>query len=289
MKILFIDIGLHNKNRNALLKYNLIIDAIYHTNLDLIDLTQYNIVYSPHIPIDVSKYPHTKFIFGPHFSVFPEKHQMDIVTQSKNVVYIQPSDWAKSVWAKNSLCDGIRIEILPFGVDTDTFTPNKPICERDKVFIYCKRRQPKELYILRELLEKFNVSYKMFDYLNKYSEEDYIDYLKQSKFGIWLDAHESQGFALEEALSCDVPLLVWNVKSMDQEYRSNYVVIPATTIPYWDHRCGEYFYNDYELENTYNKFITKLRIDTYKPREYILENLSIKKCQEKFVNLINNI
>jgi hypothetical protein len=290
MIVLFIDIFLHKKNKDALLKYN---NNYYVINsidiLDKIDLKQYDFVYSPSQPIDVSKYPNTKFIFGPHFSVFPEKKQMDIIKQSKNVIYIQPSDWARDVWKFNKLCDKIRIETLPFGVDTLKFNEKKPIQDRNKVFLYYKSRKPDEYNFLLNFLRNKNIEVKVFSYNNRYEEEEYINYLHNSKFGIWLGRHESQGFALEEALSCDVPLLVWNVKSMDQEYRSNYVVIPATTIPYWDHRCGEYFYNDYELENTYNKFITKLRIDAYKPREYILENLSIKKCQEKFVNLINNI
>jgi len=108
--------------------------------------------------------------------------------------------------------------------------------------------------------------------------------LQNSKFGIWLGRHESQGFALEEALSCNVPLLVWNVTSMNQEYGLNYPDIKATTIPYWDERCGEYFYDFEELDNTFNLFISKL--DTYKPREYVLENLSVEVCQEKFIDLL---
>ena len=107
---------------------------------------------------------------------------------------------------------------------------------------------------------------------------------KNSKYGIILDAHESQGFAIEEALSCDVPLLVWNVTSMNQEEGSNYLNIPATSIPYWDERCGEYFYNKDQFEKTYNKFINKL--NTYKPREFVIENLSVKKCAEIFKNLL---
>ena len=40
------------------------------------------------------------------------------------------------------------------------------------------------------------------------------------------------------------------------------------------------------LKDTYNKFMSK--IDTYKPREYILEHLSPEKCSERFVDLINS-
>ena len=51
--------------------------------------------------------------------------------------------------------------------------------------------------------------------------------MQKAKYGIILDAHESQGFAIEEALSCNVPLLVWNTKFMSQEYGSRYENIPC--------------------------------------------------------------
>jgi hypothetical protein len=286
MKILFIDISMHKKNLDALLNYNINISRINHTNLDTIDLSQFDCVYSPAVPINISKYPNTKFLFGPHFSVFPQNHQMTIIC-GNNVIYIQPSKWVVDLWKNFSICSDLNLQHLPFGVDTKKFSPIKNISDRDKIFIYHKRRNPQDLIILQTFLKSLNINFRIFDYVNKYPEEEYINYLKDSKFGIWLSAHESQGFALEEALSCDVPLLVWNVTSLNQEYRSNYPDKPATTIPYWDDRCGESFTEFNELPSVFNTFIDNLQ--NYKPREYILENLSIKKCSEKFINIVNNI
>ena len=286
MKILFVDIYMHQKNANALYKYNnnyYVIKSI--EQFDKIDLAQFDCVYSPSTPLNVKKYPNTKFIFGPHFRVFPELHQMTEI-RNNNVIYIQPSEWAAKVWEINPFCNNIKIGVLPFGVDTNKFSQTKQITDRNKVFIYFKDRNPQELKLLTNFLNNKNIPYVIFSYKSRYNEQDYINYLQNSKFGIWLGRHESQGFALQEALSCNVPLLVWNVKSMNQEYGAKYGDVPATTIPYWDERCGEYFYNFDELENTLNTFISK--IETYKPREYILENLSIKKCEEKLNDLINN-
>jgi glycosyltransferase involved in cell wall biosynthesis len=176
---------------------------------------------------------------------------------------------------------------MPFGVDTEKFTPLKNINEKNKVLIYHKRRDPSELQYILNFFQNKNIEVKIFDYVNKYSEEEYLTYLQNAKFGIWVDAHESQGFALQEALSCNVPILVWNIKYMNQEFGSNYDNIPATTIPYWDERCGEYFYEIEELENIYDKFISKL--DTYKPREFVLENLSMEVCENKLIDIIKNI
>ena len=287
MKVLFVDLHLHHKNKNALLKYNFNIDSINTTNLDNIDLTKYDVVYSPGLPINVNKYINTKFLFGPHFSIQPDYEQMNLI-RGNNCIYVQPSNWAKNIWKKHIYCNNIRIESLPFGVDTNKFNEIKHIKQRTEVFVYFKHRNPIELDILAGFLHKKAIEAQLFSY-GSYSEQDYIDYLHKSKYGIWLDAHESQGFALEEALSCNVPLLVWNVTSMNQEHGQNYDDIPASSIPYWDERCGEYFYNADELEQKFNTFISNLEQEKYKPREYIVDNISIEKCEQKFADLVNQI
>jgi hypothetical protein len=287
MKILYVNTGTHGKNHYALMNYkNIEFTVIYSTNdVDNYDLTQYDCVLSPNMPINVSKYPNTKFIFGPHFSVFPEKNKMEII-YGDNVVYIQPSDWVRDLWINNFLCKN-KIKTIPFGVDTNKFNKVKNNNEKNKVFVYFKNRSPSELESITNFLYSKNIKYELFSYHNRYSEGDYLNYLQNSKYGIWVGGHESQGFGLQEALSCDVPLLVWNVKSMNQEYGSSYQDIPATTLSYWDERCGEFFYDINELENMYDKF-TK-NIEYYKPREFILENLSMEVCENKLIEAINNI
>ena len=242
----------------------------------------FDIIYSPSHPINISLFPDKKFIFGPHFSVFPNNKLTHINNKHKNSVYIQPSDWAVNVWKKFNADNILPIKKMFFPVDTVKF--NQGNNERNNVFIYFKRRKNKELKIIEDFLNKKQINYKIFDYVKRYEESDYLSYLKTSKYGIILDARESQGFAIEEALSCNVPLLVWNVTSMNQEEGINYPELKATSIPYWDERCGEFFYNKNEFETKYNEFISKL--NTYKPREYVLENLSVEKCSEIFKQLL---
>jgi glycosyltransferase involved in cell wall biosynthesis len=189
------------------------------------------------------------------------------------------------VWKDYTICNNLKIKVLPFGVETEKFTEIKPINERNKVFIYYKNRAPQDLEFIKYFLNNKNIEYTVFSYYDRYNEDDYLNYLHDSIYGIWVDAHESQGFALEEALSCNVPLFVWNVKSMNQEYNSTYNDIPATTIPYWDERCGEFFYNNNDIEEKFNLFLS--RINTYKPREYVLENLSMEECEKKLIKLVS--
>lgn len=291
MKILFVNINsIHPKNLHSILNYKNIsfdfINNIQDINQD--NLLEYDAVYSPGYPINVSKFPNTKFIFGPHFSVFPEKNQMHEI-MGKNVIYTQPSKWVVDLWNSFSICKNIRIKELPFGVDTNRFTYNKPIIERTKVFLYYKNRNENDFNQIVLFLQKNNINYKIFHYGCKYPENEYFEYLQNSKYGIWLGRHESQGFALEEALSCNVPLFVWDVRSMNQESGCYYDDLPGTVIPYWDERCGEYFYDFNEIDNKFKKFLFNINNNAYKPREYILENLSMDVCEKRFINLIKEI
>ncbi len=280
MKILIYNKELHHKNAFGLKQ---ILDYLEYeyifTKQQNIDISFYDIIYSPSHPI--KELINTKIIYGPHFSVFPDE-KIKQIPNGQKAIYIQPSEWAKNVW-ENKI--QIPVKVFSFPVNTVKFSPTHEIIERTKIFIYTKRRDPKHVNFICNFLKQNNMNYEFFDYLKRYNEEDYLKILQQSKYGIIIDAHESQGFALEEALSCNVPLLVWNVKTMNQEWNSKYQELPCTSIPYWDNRCGEYFYNQDEFIPIFTKFINKL--NTYKPREYIIENLSVESCAEKFTELIN--
>ena len=224
MKLILIN-SIHNKNLNALKNYkNIELIIINHINeINNFNLNDIDCILSPSDPLNIdalNKFTNIKFIFGPHFSVFPDI-KVEFIKRN-NAVYIQPSEWSKNVWKSFYLCNNLNLEVLPFGVDTSKFKNEKELKYRDKVFIYNKRRDPNELEYLEKFLKYKNINYKIFSYDNKYDENEYLTFLKDAKYGIWLGCHESQGFALEEALSCNVPLLVWNVKTMDQEYNSNY-------------------------------------------------------------------
>lgn len=270
----------HHKNLNSLNKYNNI-NFTYSSGNEILNIEKYDCVLSFSEVIDISKYPNTYFIFGPQFSVFPDDKLKYI--KGNNSYFNCLSQWVCNYWKSYEISQGVNFVKLPFGVETDKFTeinPNK----REKVFIYYKQRNPNELNYLINFLNKMHISFHIFNYRGKYKENEYLQYLQESKYGIWLGCHESQGFALEEALSCNVPLLVWNVSSMNQEFGQNYSDIPATSVSYWDESCGEYFYHSNELEEKFQIFLSKF--DTYNPRQFIMNNLSMEVCEKRLIDFI---
>ena len=289
--ILVLNHSFHHKNKRGLemicdyLNYNL----IYGSEKDIPDA---DVIYCPGYPFDVRKYPNKRFVFGPHLSIFPDNKLEGIhgLKEKNNCVYIQPSPWARDVWINWKDMDAqkfLPIESFPFPVEVDIFKPPDVSIERKNVFIMFKHRHPNELQFIEKYLKSKEISFRGFRY-GSYKQEDYINYLQSCKYGIWVGRHESQGFALQEALSSDVPLLVWNVSNMRQQHGWHGCPdVYGTTIPFWNEQCGEYFYKEEEFGETYNKFLQNL--DNYNPREFILETVSVQKCAENFNKLFLEI
>jgi len=312
MKILIINTGIHEKNKQGLVK---MLEYLHRSNTNntnnsniqeieykigtgtIADIQNYDIIYNPSKEINTSLYPNKKFIFGPHFSTFPNNHQLQSLQNNKykNSIYIQPSEWVVQLWKNMGAEQFLPIKSFPFPVNTEKFThapdpAHAPATIKNNVLVYYKHRSPQEFNQLKDFLIKQNINFRLFDYRQRYNETDYLAYLQTCKYGILLDAHESQGFAVEEALSCNVPLLVWNTQTMNQEHGSSYHPIPCTSIPYWDNsKCGEYFHHISELPYAFQTFQNKLNNNQYNPRQYILDNLSTEKCAERFVTMINSI
>jgi hypothetical protein len=279
MKVLYLDDWNHPCNHEALMSYGFEITAIKRFDIDKIDLNEFDCVYSPSYPVKTSKYPHLKFIFGPHFSVFPENNKLDFI-RSSNAAYIVPSDWVLKLWNSFDNVHGITLKTLPFAINTDLHKNDQN--EKTNIFVYFKQRNKKELEYVETFLKSKNFEYKVFHY-GHYKQDDYIEYLKKSKFGIWIGCHESQGFALQIALSRNIPLLVWDINESSYGNKRFF----ATSIPYWNNSCGEFYIDVSELENKFEVFMSKLQ--TYCPRQYIIDNLSINACRKKFEDIAADI
>lgn len=236
------------------------------------DFNASEIVFSGSTYYDTRKYPDKVFVFGPHFSVFPNH----VTDQFNGGVYIQPSQQVVRLWTCEFNYSKIPVKEFPFPVDIEKFSPvSKP---KTDVFIYFKRRAPKELDQVKTFLNSKGIIYRVFVY-GSYSEEEYMSFLNGCKYGIWIGSHESQGFALEEALSMNIPLLVWDVTTMKQEH-GGYIGHPKelkmSTVPFWSDDCGECFETFDQLSIVFDTFIG--RLGRYTPRMFIEEKLTVPVC-----------
>lgn len=218
-------------------------------------------------------------VIGPNIAVLPEDLS-PIRFLLKNKLYLQPSPWCVNLW---KIMGFKECELLswPAGIDTDEFELIKRHDPTKNVMVYWKRRDPKIFDRVITTLKNMGLTPHIIKCGN-YTEDQYKETLKKSKFGIWLGTSESQGIALQEALSTNLPLIVCDVQSLfeatgpnDYQFPNKLRNFKPTSAPYFDERCGIILDDISYLEQTIKTISTN--IDHYKPREYIVENLSLEK------------
>jgi hypothetical protein len=254
------------KIKNLSFKENEINDYLKDSNLFL----QYNNLLEKEEII-------SKSIIGPNICTLPFDNK--IVIEQKYLKTIVPSEWVKKLYSK--WIDKDKIEIWPVGIDYNYFKDFSKEKKEIDCLIYFKRREESDLIFIEEFLRDKNQTYTIIKYGN-YDEQQFINLISKSRYCVVIDNCESQGVAIQEIMSCNLPLFVWDVKfwkDRGEEYK-----IESTSIPYWDEKCGEFFFYKEEIEEKFKVFMEK--IDYYKPRNYILKNLKIEDQSEKLYKLI---
>ncbi len=156
--------------------------------------------------------------------------------------------------------------------------------------VYNKQRSKTDISAVTSALEALNEKFSVITY-GSYRESEYRSLLGRSKALIWVGRSESQGIGLLEALAMNVPALVWEIKKFGQwtgdghEFfsPSQLVFSSALTAPYFDSRCGLKFTDHSELGSKLDEFLAGL--NEFKPRSYILGNLSLETQAEAFMNI----
>ena len=162
----------HHKNKIGLINILEYLKLSYKFG-KVSDIENYDIIYSPSQAINTSLYPNKKFIFGPHFSVFPDNKLLKINNIHKNSVYIQPSEWVVDLWINMNVKNFLPIKSFPFPVDTDKFSFKEDINLKTDIFIYFKRRNPDELTFVESFLKTKSINYRIFDYVKRYDENEW--------------------------------------------------------------------------------------------------------------------
>jgi glycosyltransferase involved in cell wall biosynthesis len=102
---------------------------------------------------------------------------------------------------------------------------------------------------------------------------------------LFLCENETQGIAYNEAMSMGLPILAWNPgRWLDpNRHAHGRSDCPASSVPYWDQRCGEQFAQAGEFADALDLFVERLRGGRYAPRDYMLENLTLDRCARKYI------
>lgn len=220
------------------------------------------------------------FVIGPNICNLPFDNS--IVMQQNYKKIITPCKWVFDLYSR--WLNAEKIVMWPVGIDTNLFSDKSNIKKNIDCLIYYKRRSSEELNFAINLLNKHNQSYVIVEYGN-YKELDFLKSMANCKYSFVLDGTESQGIAIEEIMSCNLPLFVWDVEFWAD--RGESFKIEATSVPYWSEICG---IKEVKKENIEDKFVFFLKnIENYHPRNYILEELNLKKQASEIYQILKSI
>lgn len=207
--------------------------------------------------------------------------------------HLQACEWAAAYYRPYF---GERLRIWPVGIDTEACAPQPAVPKEFDLLVYDKIRWPAEHpepnlreHVLAEL-DRRGISYLEIGY-GRYPrgrENSYHALLSRSRAMLFLCENETQGIACQEALAMNVPVLAWNPRRWLDPNRHAHGLSahPASTIPYWDARCGDEFAGLSAFPDALSRFMDTLAAGLYSPRDYILENLTLERCARHYLDLL---
>jgi len=201
-----------------------------------------------------------------------------------------PCDWMRR------MCEpawGAKVGTWAAGIDTELWKPAPGAEKTTDILLYDKIRWERERYE-RELLERVRAelrqqsrSFSEIRY-GGYEEDTFHRVLGECRAMIFLCEHETQGFAYQQALACDVPILAWDRGGFwqDPEFYPHEVEFgPVTSVPYWDGRCGAKFRDASEFATRFEAFWQGVQTGSFQPRDYIRENLGLEARARAYAEL----
>jgi hypothetical protein len=205
------------------------------------------------------------------------------------VRYLQHSEWANNIY-KSYFKD--KCQTWPVGIDTALWVPSNKNKQID-FLIYNKILWDKDrntdvlLNPLRAELISRGLSFIELNY-GCYDERQYKEALQSCRYMLFLCEHESQGIAYLECLSVGVPILAWDQGwCLDpNRFAWGQPHIPASSVPFFDRRCGLTFRNIDEFPDKLTELLDLGRSGTFAPRDYVTEGLTLEKCSSHFLRIL---
>jgi hypothetical protein len=210
-----------------------------------------------------------KFLVGPQ--IWPLSREFSLLSEEDTIVV--PSNWVKHLFEEKFNVSSKRILIWPCPI----YAPSISYTPTIDCLIYFKNRSQEDLSKVKNFLDKKNITHIQLSY-DHYDQSDFINALSSVKFCVILDNTESQGVAIQEMMSVNKPLFVWDQPIWD--HQGDQYAVPATSVPYWSEKCGKKFTDFNNIETYFEEFSDNF--DNYSPSEFVDEKLS----PQKSVNIV---
>ena len=227
----------------------------------------------------------TKVLIGPLYNIEYDKKLIDYINQYSFIKKVVASEIAyfNAAYEMEHDISPKDITIFPSGIISSNELEKKVSNKKNsgECLIYFKKRPDEHLKLVKNFLSKKNIKYNIFSY-GSYSNKELMESAMKSDFGIFMSRPETQGFAAQELLSCNLPMYVWDQKVNSYGDRK----LSGTTMSYWDDRCGIIVDSFEEFIDKFPTFIENLNI--YQPADLIKDKLTFEKFKYNLIEEFKN-
>lgn len=212
-------------------------------------------------------------IVGPTVVVAPTDYGSIILDKNIDII-LTPSKWVSDFYLSISPSIINKTYSWPAGVSI----PEIESTRDGKVIIFKKNVLPYIFKNVQNILDAKSIPYEVLEY-GQFSHKEYLNKLKNTPYLIYLQQSESQGLALQEAWSYNVPTLVY--KSTNWTMGKYSWTDPLIAAPYLSPECGLFF-----TTTDFEDIILNLDNKTFEPKKYCRLNLSDKSSAKQLLNII---
>lgn len=228
-------------------------------------------------------------VLGPNIIVLPKDFPV-IRPRLDHCIYLHPCQWLVDLWKMVGYNES-EIAAWPSAIDIDEYDFANAK-EKRHVMVYFKERDPTLIFRLQDILAKIDIIPEFVHY-GYYTQAQYKNVLSRCSFGIWIGRHETQGYALLEALAARVPLIVLDAKKITEAIPARYPFpaycqkIESTSAPYFDDSCGVKIDSLDEIEEVVRRMMVEF--SNYNPRQYVIKNFTYEKCAQNLLNFFERL
>jgi hypothetical protein len=217
-----------------------------------------------------------KLFAGPNVCESPNDEN-GLLTDKEVDVCIVPSQWVGDLYVEEKKELEGRIKIWHAGIDTNYWQPlsKKKVAD---VVVYWKTEEEEFCKAIEAIIGQYSYNPVRIKY-GSYNLKKYKEVLDNAVFAVFISRSESQGIALAEAWSMNVPTFTWEpVESIiiKKKYKN------STACPYLNEEAGLKWSSLNELKNFVEN--TANAVLSFEPRNYALRSFSDELCAAGLVN-----
>lgn len=218
-------------------------------------------------------------IVGPN--ILNNPHDCNHILGSPEVDwYIAPCKWARDCNIEEEPLIKGKTAIWYAGVDTEYWKPDDNKTEQKTILVYWKTESEDFCLNVERVLACHGWKTIRIKY-GAYSPEQYKELLKQVDAAVFISVSESQGLALAECWSMNIPTLVWNPETAFIYNRW----LPVSSAPYLTNATGHFFKTFADLENILSDFDAYKK--EYNPRWWVKNYMTDQMSVLTLLNLID--